>query len=246
MSKDNQQAGEGHGDEIDLGEFLLLLIRKKKVIAAVSGFFLVSALLINFFMPKLYETSATIRIGSINGLLISKAQAIQELQNLKLLNTVIKTLNLDPNLYDLKKILKAEDVTDTNLVRPIVRFDNPKSAKEICNAISENFVLAHNEIYEKEFKLMAKRVGRLEEIERSDKEDSIANKIFDLKEKIIASRNFAVIDPAIIPQRPLGTNNKQNIALALVTGLMVGITWAAFKEFWEKQKYGHNGKIRSF
>ncbi len=236
MLKDNLRAGEGHSDEIDLGEFLALLIRRKKVIAAVTGFFLVIALLINFFMPKLYETSATIRIGSVNGPLISKAQAIQELRNLKLLNTVMRTLNLDPNRYDLIKILKAEDIADTNMVRLIARFDNSKSAKEICNAISENFVSAHNEIYEKEFQLMANRVGRLEEIERSDKEGSVANKIFDLKEKIIASRNFAVIDPAIIPQHPLNANKKQNIALALVTGLMIGITWAAFKEFWEKQK----------
>jgi len=247
VGQDNLHSQGTYIDEIDLGALLALWVRGKKTIAGITGIFLAVALIIDLLMPKVYEASAVIRIGNISGLYISKAQSLQELQNLWALITAMKKLNLDSGLkknrsylYDLGKILNADDLPDTNLVRLRVRLNDPRLAKEICSLVAEYFVLSNRHTYNKEIALIDQRLKALEKDIRkmtsAAEIEARQSEIYSLKHKLAAAKEFAVVDPAITPRRPLDANKKQNIALALVSGLMAGVSWVSFGEFWNRRK----------
>ena len=55
---------------------------------------------------------------------------------------------------------------------------------------------------------------------------------YSLKNKLADARKFELFEPPLEPENPISPKKKQNIAIAAVIGLMLGVFVAFFREFW--------------
>lgn len=154
-------------DEIDLRDYIEVMIKRKKTILTIFFICVTTATVISFLMPKVYETSTVIKIGSmkigdsIQPLLV-KEEVISKLREGSLLNSVIQELNLNINVFALKTMVKTEDIKNTNLVRLKIQNKNPDLAVKICNTITETFIMGSKSIYDKNLTLLNEEIKVLE------------------------------------------------------------------------------------
>lgn len=190
-------------DEIDLIDYIRIMIKRKKIILTIFLLCVITATIISFLMPKVYETSAIIEIGSIatpasgsmpisaSTLLISKDEAIQKIQAKKILNSAIQKLNLTANESMLIKMIKTEDVIKTNLIKLKIQHANPDLAVKICNAIAHSFIQQSKESQNKKLSFVK------EEIDRLEKRNKIIEKEMGNNNKLIQSQavnsNFSLM-----------------------------------------------------
>ena len=149
MPEPTKEMQEIYEDEIDLRDYIDVIIKRKKIILTVFFAAVIAATIVNFLTPKVYEASAIVRLGGTPELLISKPNAIEELQGRKLVDSVLKRLKLNNNTgeFDKNKILRIEDIVNTDFIRIIVRYRDPILATAISNIITDTFVTEKKEIF---------------------------------------------------------------------------------------------------
>ena len=147
-------------DEIDLRDYIKVILKRKKVIFTVFFIAVITTTIVSFLMPKVYEASAIVRLGGTPAFLISKPNAIEELQGRKLVDSVLKKLNLNNNTgqFDKKKILRIEDISNTDFIKIIVRYRDPILATAICNTIANEFVHPQKEIFKVNFSFLNEQI----------------------------------------------------------------------------------------
>ncbi len=254
------------GDEIDLRDYIKVIIKRKKVVLFIFSIGVIITTIVTFLMPKTYEASTIISIGNVAGALISKPEAIQVLKSKKMLSSALRKFNL--NVAGPEKI-NLEDITGTNLLRLKIEYDDPDLAVKICEAIANSFISKGKDIYDRNFSLLNEKMGDLKQRERIIKKEikrlnqkisthqmedfdslhlqdtllsyentyaGLNDKIYLLKNKLINSKEFELFESPSKPKSPIKPNKKLNIAVSAVSGLMLGIFGAFFQEYWEKGK----------
>lgn len=89
-------------------------------------------------------------------------------------------------------------------------------------------------INQKEFELL--QLNRQVEIYKRTY-DNLSQKIEEARiVKAAQLGEVKIISPAIESRYPIGSKKRQNVAIAGVVGLMLGIFIAFFQEFWQKSK----------
>ncbi len=160
--------------EIDLRDHIKVILKRKKVILAVFFVTVITTAIVSFLMPKVYEVTSTVQIGSvddllmrkgqignIDGLLMGKEEAKEILLSQNLLAPIIKGANFDIELEQLKEI-KIEDIKNTNFLKIKVQCSDPEMAVKINKAIANVFISRGQGIYQKRLFLINERLKELE------------------------------------------------------------------------------------
>jgi len=149
-------------DEIDLRDCVNMLIKRKKFIISFFLLAVITSAIVNSLIPKVYEISSTIQLGSINDLLIKKEEAKEIILNKNSLLSIIKELNLDIDSESLKKSIKIEDITNTNLLKISISYSNIDDGIKIISLIPSNLIELGQSIYLQKRDIINERLSELE------------------------------------------------------------------------------------
>jgi uncharacterized protein involved in exopolysaccharide biosynthesis len=252
-----------HDDEINLRDYLNVLIKRKVTIAAIFLVCIAAAAIYSFTAPEVYKVDATLRIGGVGKTLMSKEEAIRLIQSKRVLQPVVDKLDRDLSVQGLKESIKIEKVKDTNFINLNLNHKNPKRAIAVLGAIADNFTNRGNDIYNKQIGLLKQQIETLENrqkaieaemkqltvsIQKGETRDfpliqntltnyeqiysDLTDKLFSLKKQLMEAEKFQLFEAPLMPENPISPNKKQNIAIAAVLGLMLGVFIVFFREFW--------------
>ncbi len=156
---DQQYLAEG---EIDLRNYVNVLVKRKKFILGVLLVAVSSSAIISLSMPKVYEIISTVQIGSINGIVMGKNEAKGIILNQSSLLSAIKELNLKADVESLKKSIKIDDVKDSDLLMVKLTYPDINMILEINKAILNPLITEGQRIYEKRISLVQERLKELD------------------------------------------------------------------------------------
>ncbi len=222
-------------DEIDLSDYLKILIRRKKTFFTVFIAYIFIITIVIALLPREYEAAAIIRIGGIDKSFLSKAWAEEEIKSLKNIANAAQLKNLDIDIFELRGKISIDDNYSgkDNFIRVKVRQANPELAIEICNALADTFVAEGNKIYDKEIVRYEEDLKKLEKSKFANDKENVSA----FKKKLISSENFEVFSPAILPRQSIQlSNSPDTIVLLFFTGLVLSLFAVSFQEFWQRNK----------
>jgi len=149
-------------DEIDLRDYINVLIKRKILILSIFFIAVVTAAIVSLFIPKIYEISSTIQLGSINDILIKREDAKEIILNKNSLLSIIKELNLDIDTEKLQKGIKITDITNTNLIKISMKSSNIDTDIKVINRIPSNLISQGQSILQQRTNLINERLTELE------------------------------------------------------------------------------------
>lgn len=181
-------------EEIDLREYINVLLKRKGIIILIFLIAVITAALVSYFVLKpVYEANVVITVSKpkIENLIVSEP-SLEDYKNLITNNVLeeelIQKLNLNkPPLelttYELDRMLTVELPKGTNLIKMNLQASNPKLTKDIINTWATLFVEKNKKLYFNEVKKAKISVGdRLKYTEQV---------FFEIEEKLM---KFNVID----------------------------------------------------
>lgn len=133
--------------EINLRDCINVMIRRKKLILSVFLIAMVTFTIVSLSLPKAYEITSTVQLGSVNGLLIGKEDAKEIILNQNSLLSIIKELNLKTEVERLRKNIKINDVNGTDLLKIKMEYADADTALKIADAILNPLITQGRGIY---------------------------------------------------------------------------------------------------
>ncbi|HEY75863.1 MAG TPA: hypothetical protein G4O00_06740 [Thermoflexia bacterium] len=151
-------------EEIDLREYIEVLIRRWKWIVGAALSAAVVALVVSFLLPPTYEATALVAVTKPRYMMRfdPRFETLDDIQpaykaypELAASDELLQELlaSLDPlpegveTLRDLRMKVEAKSGADPSIIRLIVRHRNPEEAARIANVWAELFVERANELY---------------------------------------------------------------------------------------------------
>jgi succinoglycan biosynthesis transport protein ExoP len=150
-------------EEIDLREYVLVLLKHWKLILGTTVAAAVTALVVSFFLPPTYEATALVVVKPPQYVMqfdprfetLTQQPAYKAYPTLaegdEVMEALFARLNPRPaeikTLGDLRGMVEAKAGTDPSVVRLIVRSSNPQEAARIANLWAEIFVAHANRVY---------------------------------------------------------------------------------------------------
>jgi len=264
-------------DEINLRDCINIIIKRKKVVLSIFITSVVIGIIASFLMPKIYEMSVNIQLASLKDTLITKEEARQKILNSDLLIPVIQEVGIKLDVESLKKIIRIEDIKNTNLLSIKIKYRDSDIALVILKKITASFISEMQPLYENNKSLLKKRIEELDseiqdvlsDIEITQKNlkrlldseshsdldanfktfliqnylPSYMNHLFDLRNEknklslvLINAKNLELLDLSPKPKHPVRPNKTLNLFISITMGLIGGMIWAFFMEYWEKSK----------
>ena len=178
-------------DMIDLREYLAVMIKRKKLVLIVFLASVIIAKVVGALAPKTYEISSTIQLGSIGGPLINKAEAWEIIVNQNFLSTVIKEINIDCTVDELKKSILRADIGNTDSLRVYIMHPDKKIALKINDAILKPVIAYGQSIYRERFDIYSRRIKELDAAIENAEQD-----IARTQSLILSIANSRKISPA--------------------------------------------------
>ncbi len=175
-------------EEIDLREYINVLLKRKGIIILIFLIAVITAALVSYFVLKpVYEANVVIAVSEpmIKNSLVVEI-SLEDYKNLikdiEIEEELIRKLNLDkPPLelttYELGRMLTVELPKGTNLIKMNLQASNPKLTKDIINTWATLFVEKNKRLYFDEVKKA--KIG-VEDILKSAEQD-----FFEIEEKLM-------------------------------------------------------------
>ncbi len=148
-------------DEIDLKECIKVIIKRKKLILGIFIFAILASAIYSLLLPKTYETTSIIKLGSISEPLINKEEAKEIILNHDNLQGAIKELGLDVGFESLKKSIKVDEIKGTNLLSIKITSSNIDAALMLHDVIIKPLIAQGQEMYLKRVSLINARLKEL-------------------------------------------------------------------------------------
>jgi len=148
-------------DEIDLREYIQVILKRKKFILAIFLASVFTAAVISLLLPKTYEISSTIQLGRINELLINNEEAKALMLNQNLLQSIINDLNLDSTPQEFEKNIKISDIKGTNLLRIKITGNDIDTAIKINDLLTSALIARGKALYQKNIDIINERLNSL-------------------------------------------------------------------------------------
>lgn len=137
-------------DELDLRRYIQLLWRWAWLIALATILAALSAYLVSRQMKPVYQASSTLMVNEAPGTQASDYTALLASQRLtqtyaemltqkSVIREVIKRLNLNAEVNELKEMTTVQPIRDTQLIKINVEDNNPYQAAKIANEIETVF-----------------------------------------------------------------------------------------------------------
>lgn len=200
-------------EEIDLREYIHVLLKRKGIVILIFLIAVITAALVSYFVLKpVYEANTVITVSKpkIGNSIVSEP-SLEDYKNLITDNTLkeelIQKLNLDkPPLelpsYELNQMLTIELPKGTNLIKMNLQASNPKLTKDIINTWATLFVEKNKRLYfnevtktkidiEEKFKLAEQEFFEIEEtLMKFNETDNVETIEDEIKYKIIKISSF--------------------------------------------------------
>jgi capsular polysaccharide biosynthesis protein len=255
---------EYYEDEIDLADYIRVLIKRKVTVISVFLIAVIAAAAYNFTAPRVYQAQATLSVAKIDEPLISAQRAKKALTSRTILQPVAAKLP-DLTVKKLRKNLKIDILKDAGLIDLTFTYTNPQRAVKILQGITISFINKANRRYQQKIGLIRKQLSLLFAQKQAIKEQvnnlvtqeagenigayaimqnavsnyhqtysELAREFFRLQQRLDNAQGFALAEAPAADSKPLKPKPAQNISIAAVLGLMLGIFIAFWQEFWEK------------
>lgn len=236
-------------DEIELSEYLNIIIKRKKLILVILLLTVSITAGVIFSRSRIYTAVSIVRIGSAGQLLLSKKEALYEIGKFNNPDKISETFKIDADYLKSGSTILAEDIDATDLIRINVKNYSPDLARVICGILANNFVAEQNNFYNKRLELLKNEINRLEltaldvfsnKVTRSrakvDPDIEIAkNRIFSLKKELVSSKDFEVVEQAVVSKESFSRDAVSQIVTAAVSALVAGVLIVLFHEFLKKR-----------
>jgi len=149
-------------EEFNMRGYLNVIIKRKKLILAIFLFSVITVLIISLRMPKVYEITTTVQLGSFKELLINNGEAKEMILNQNLLLSVINQLGLKVEVERLKKSIRVENIKDTNLLVIKITYPGIETALKINDAIINPFIAQGQVVYQEQLSDINERIKELD------------------------------------------------------------------------------------
>jgi len=128
-------------DEINLMDYVLVLLRRKGLIFGIFLIAVIAAGIFSRFAPKIYEIDTSLEVGKVGGTIIEDPLQVKEkIENNIYESSVREKLGIE----DEYPKVKAENVEDTNLVKVKIESADPELSKNILTE-TNNLILAEHQ-----------------------------------------------------------------------------------------------------
>jgi len=220
-------------DEIDLADYLRIIIKRKNTIFTVFFFCFLLILAVVFLVPDIYEATCVVRIGGFSKPLYSAKDVLRELKDLNNLAELIGPFEFQGNADELRNVIDVDDLDAPGFIKMRVRVSSPGLAVMICDRLADFVVTKGNKIYDEQFRALNDQIQRLEAKKNMDDK----NKISFLKKEITESKVFRIASAAVSGRRPIISDERaDNIFFIFISGIFLSILIISFQEFWAKNK----------
>lgn len=166
-------------EEIDLMDYVKVIIKRKKLIAGVLVVAVVTAGVISLVMPKVHKIDTAIEIGVVSnesGNIEDPAQVLEKIKGDVYGITVREKLNISEEKFPK---INAENKKDTNLITLQIDSDKTDQAKSVLDEINNLIIGKHEEKVKDSKDLLSKQI----ELKKKDIETA-NNDIERVKAKI--------------------------------------------------------------
>ncbi|MCD6471450.1 hypothetical protein J7K86_02905 [bacterium] len=238
--------------EIDLGDYLRVIWRRKKPVSAIFVFIIIVVILLTIFMPKTYQASNLIRVAKID------KQVIEPL------DTTIKIFSNQPNVKIEKVGSDLLEIKGLGKNPEEAKVNSDQAAKKIINYY-QSLINQVQQTKNSEIVILQRRIADIDkEIKDLERKTKYTRGISDAQARIISAyisvlndkkyqrnelelqltekqnqintqmESAKVIVASVLPENPIKPNKKVNIAIGVVLALFISIFYAFVAEYFEK------------
>lgn len=153
---ENQEQKEKFEEEIDLRDYVNVILKRKWVIIAIFLIAVIAAVIISFLMPRTYQSSALLEIGKIESNYLEKNQDIVTLfKQPTILKILTKKIGISEDQWQkLKNDIKIQPLGSDKFIEIIATANTPSKAQDTVNQ-TINFILErHQDILSQEKKIL--------------------------------------------------------------------------------------------
>ena len=158
---------EPQEEEIDLREYINVLLKRKGIIILIFLIAVITAALVSYFaLSPIYQSSTVFSVAKIDGrAVINITEALEIMKSDVILDEVINRMALGGTLTSsqLKSHITTESLKGTNFIKISVLADSPETAKNLVETITKVFVEQNQGEYREKVKLVEDRLKIIEE-----------------------------------------------------------------------------------
>jgi capsular polysaccharide biosynthesis protein len=178
-------------EEIDLREYINVLLKRKGIIIFIFLIAVITAALVSYFvLSSVYQSSTVFSVAKIDGqAIINITEALEIMKSNVVLDEVINRISLEETAKQLSSQITTENPEGTNFIKISAVADSPKKAKSLVENIVEVFIEQNQSEYQEKVKLVEDRLKIIEE-QIAEFEKRI-QEIETAMKKIAASRDLS-------------------------------------------------------
>ena len=165
-------------EEIDLREYINVLLKRKGIIILIFFIAVITAALVSYFtLSPVYQSSTVFSIALIdnrppttivaqienNVPIIKISESLEVINSNLVLDEVIKRSDLNITSDQLKTRVEVENLKNTNFIKVTVKADSPEKAKELTENIVKVFIEKNQNKYTEKTKIIEERIKILEQ-----------------------------------------------------------------------------------
>ncbi len=197
-------------EEIDLREYINVLLKRKGIIILIFLIAVITAALVSYFvLSPVYQSSTVFGVALIdnrpstpivaqaenNVPVIKIYEALEVITSNFILDEVIKRSNLNISSDQLKTWIAVENLKNTNFIKISVKADSAEKAKELAENIVKVFIEKNQNKYTDKVEMIKGRIKILEKeiaiLEKSNREiENTMNKVVTSKDLSESERYF--------------------------------------------------------
>lgn len=148
--------------EIDIRDYINVVVKRKKLIISIFLVAVVTSAIVSLLMPKVYEITSTVQLGSVKELLIKSKEAKEIILNQNSLLSVISQLDLKIEVERLKRSIRIEDVKNTDLLKIKIIYPGIDTVLKINDAIINLLIAQGQIIYQESLAVNNERLKELD------------------------------------------------------------------------------------
>ncbi|MFH1094153.1 MAG: Wzz/FepE/Etk N-terminal domain-containing protein [Candidatus Omnitrophota bacterium] len=149
-------------DEFDIRKYINVIIKRKKLILAIFLVSVAAAAIVSLRMPKVYEITSIIQLGSVNELLIKNEEAKAIILNQNFLLFVINELGLKIEVESLQKAIEISDLAGTNFLKIKITYPGIDTALKINDTIINSLIAQGQNMYQGRLAIINEQLKELD------------------------------------------------------------------------------------
>lgn len=163
-------------EEIDLREYINVLLKRKGIIILIFLIAVITAALVSYFvLSPVYQASTVFSVAKIDGLAVSNiTESLEIIKSDVVLDEVINRMGLEISTGQLKSQIEVKNLKGTNFIEVSVTADSPENAKNLVENIAKTFIEQNQRKYQDKVKLIEERLkiieGQIAEFKKSIQE----------------------------------------------------------------------------